>query len=67
MTLENFFMVQRYNSLARQYMGQLCERGEGVTQNRNEAQQWYRLAADDTRNKGINARLERLDPFPLRI
>ena len=67
MTLENFFMVQRYNSLARQYMGQMYERGEGVPKNINEARHWYRLAADDTRNKGINARLERLDPFPLRI
>ncbi len=67
MTRENFFMVQRYNSLARQYMGQLYERGEGVPQNLQEARHWYRLAADDTRNKGIDARLERLAPFPLRL
>lgn len=67
MTRENFFMVERYNSLARQYMGQIYERGEGVQKNINEARHWYRLAADDARNKGIDARLERLDPFPLRI
>ena len=64
-TREEFFMVLRYNSLARQYMGQMYERGEGVPQDFSKAIYWYQLAAEETRNKEINARLERLEKYQL--
>ena len=57
---ENFFMVRRYNSLARQYVGQMYERGEGVPQDMEEALHWYRLATEDERNHEAATRVHDL-------
>lgn len=49
-TREPFFMVVRYNSLARQYIARMHQRGEGVPQDMTEAFKWYQAAAEDSRN-----------------
>ena len=47
---EHFFLVKRYNTVARQYIARMYERGEGVEKDMAEAFRWYQLAAEDHRN-----------------
>ena len=49
-TREDFFLVLRYNTVARQYVARMYERGEGVDRDMAEAFRWYQLAAEDHRN-----------------
>lgn len=47
---ENFFLVRRYNSVARQYLGKMYAQGAGVPMDETESIFWYELAAEDHRN-----------------
>lgn len=47
---EKFMFVNRINSVAREYVGRMYERSEGVEQELQQALKFYALAAEDSRN-----------------
>ena len=52
-TRENFMFVNRINSVAREYMGRLCERQGKLA----EAYHWYELAAEDYNNQKMKLKM----------